>query len=250
MTDVEIAAILLATHRGAAPARVAVADEAQAYAVQRLVMAELGAIGGWKVGAPGPQAAPNCAPMPSSFLFPSPKTFDSVRYTQRDVESEIGFTFGKDLPPRETPYSAGDIVAAIATCQPGIEVLQSRLPDPDAAGAMAALADFIATGAYVWGSPIKDWQNVNFSVVQIRQTIEGGLAREGVGNPAGDMVRLMVWLANAGAVWAGGIKKGQIVTCGSWTGKTPAPASSEVVAAFSCAAPVVARFGREEDALS
>jgi 2-keto-4-pentenoate hydratase len=32
---------------------------------------------------------------------------------------------------------------------------------------------------------------------------------------------LVQWTANVGAVWAGGLKKGQVVTCGSWTGKSP-----------------------------
>jgi 2-keto-4-pentenoate hydratase len=34
------------------------------------------------------------------------------------------------------------------------------------------------------------------------------------------MIRLMIWMANEGAVWAGGLKAGQFVTCGSWTGKS------------------------------
>ena len=104
------------------------------------------------------------------------------------------------------------------------------------------LADFIQTGAYIWGEPIADWQTLDFAAMQIIQTISDGVTVARVGNPAGDMIRLMVWLANTGAVWAGGIKAGQIVTCGSWTGKTQAPAGSEVVAAFSGAQPVWVRF--------
>jgi 2-keto-4-pentenoate hydratase len=71
MTDDDIAAKLLAVHAGAPPARIEVADERQAYAVQRLVAAGLGPIGGWKVGAPGPDAAPNCAPMLTPRCSPS-----------------------------------------------------------------------------------------------------------------------------------------------------------------------------------
>jgi 2-keto-4-pentenoate hydratase len=242
MGEAEIARALLGVHGGAAPVRIAIQDERQAYAVQRLVMAELGPIGGWKVGAPGPAATPNCAPMPASGIFPAPHSFDSAVYTQRDVESEIGFTFARDLPPRGTPYDAADIIGAIATCQPGIEVLQSRLQNPDGAGPLALLADLIQTGAYVWGEAIADWQDIDFAVMSITQTISDGIATERVGNPAGDMIRLMVWLANEGAAWAGGIKAGQIVTCGSWTGKTKAPAICDVEAAFSGAAPVRVRF--------
>jgi 2-keto-4-pentenoate hydratase len=242
MTEHDIAEQLLAVYAGAPPASITVENEAQAYAVQRLVAARLGPIGGWKVGAAGPAAAPNCAPMREACLFQGPKDIDSKVFTQRDVESEIGFTFKTGLSPRDAPYTANDIIAAIGTCQPGIELLQSRLANPDAAGALALLADSIQTGAYVWGEPIADWQTVEFACMQITQTISDGLTVARFGNPAGDMIRLMVWLANTGAVWAGGIKAGHIVTCGSWTGKTQAPEGSEVVAMFFGAQPVRVRF--------
>jgi 2-keto-4-pentenoate hydratase len=238
MTDVEIADLLLGVRRGLAPARIEVADADQAYAVQRLVMVALGEIGGWKVGAEGPTAAPSCAPMPASHVVPAPHVLDAALFTQREVESEICFTFGADLPPRTAPYGPDEVLTAIATCQPGIEVLQSRLQAPDAAGRLAVLADFIQHGAFVWGEPIADWRSRDFLAMHVRQTIEGLPTIERTGNPAGDMVRLMVWLANEGAAWAGGIRQGQIVTCGSWTGKTRVPEGASAVAEFSGAAPL------------
>ena len=243
MTDADIADLLLAVRRGnAAPAHITVADESQAYAVQRLVTAELGPIGGWKVGAPGPTAPPNCAPLPGSTVYQAPKTLNSAGFTQREIESEICFTFAADLPPRLLPYEAPELIAAIATCQAGIEILQSRLADPDRASPLAILADSIQSGAFIWGKPITKWQTLDFTTMRISQTIDGAATKDSVGNPAGDMIRLMLWLANEGALWAGGIKAGQIVTCGSWTGKTPAPAKSQAIAAFTGAIPVLVRF--------
>ena len=220
------------------------ASEAQAYGVQRHVLAGLRAdLGGWKVGAAGPDAPPNCAPMPAAGIVPAPHCFDPAVFTRREVESEICFRLGADLPPRRTPYTGADILGAIKTCHPGIEVLQSRYADPDAAGALANLADLIQHGAFAWGAPIQGWRTIDFSAVTVTQTIAGGPSRRATGNPAGDMVRLMVWLANEGAVWAGGLKAGQIVTCGSWTGKTAAPRGAEIVAAFQHAEPVQIVFG-------
>jgi 2-keto-4-pentenoate hydratase len=180
--------------------------------------------------------------MPAANLFEAPHEFDSARFTQREVESEIFFRLGTDLPPRAAPYTREEVVAAIATCHPGIEVLQSRFADPDQAGGLALLADLIQHGAYVAGPAIAGWQAIDFAALAIRQSIEGGLTIEKVGNPAGDMIRLLVWLANTGAVWAGGLFAGQVLTCGSWTGKTRAPAGSTVVAAFAGAAAVTIRF--------
>jgi 2-keto-4-pentenoate hydratase len=243
MTDNDIALALLAAHHGApAIAAAPIEGEAQAYRIQALVMAELGAIGGWKVGAAGPEAPPSCAPMPASGLFSAPQEFDSRRFTQREVESEICFRLAHDLPPRDTPYTGADITAAIGSCHPGIEILQSRFAAPDSVGALCLLADFIQTGAYVTGAPIENWQSIDFPSLRITQTISGGPAITRTGNPAGDMIPLMVWLANSGSIWAGGLRAGQIVTCGSWTGKTPVPAGGEVVAAFERATPVTIRF--------
>ena len=243
MTDEQVATLLLAARQGAPiPSAEAPENEAQAYRVQARVMAELGEIGGWKVGSPAPDGAITCAPMPASGLRRAPSRFDPALFTQREVESEICFVLGTDLPPRQAPYGRAELLAAIDTCHPGIEVLQSRYADPDKAGALALLADFIQTGGYAVGAPIPGWRDVDFASLPVTQTIEGGPERRAVGNPAGDMLRLMIWLANTGATWAGGLRAGQVVTCGSWTGKTAAPAGSAATAAFGGAEPVVVEF--------
>ena len=45
-------------------------------------------------------------------------------------------------------------------------------------------------------------------------------------------MRLLPYLANEGAARTGGLKAGQWITTGSWTGNTPAPAGSTAVATF------------------
>ena len=205
--------------------------EADAYAIQRLVLEAIGPIGGWKVGASGPAAPPSCAPMPQSGLHRAPATLPSASLTTRHIESEIALLLANDLPPRARPYTAADLRAAIATCHPGIEILQSRFADPDAAGPLANLADLIRHGAYILGPSIPDWELIDFDRLVVIQTIDG-IALRRTGNPAGDMLRLLVWLANEGAVWAGGLRAGQIVTTGSWTGATPALAGAHVSTMF------------------
>lgn len=205
-------------------------DAAEAVAVQRLVLAEIGPIGGWKVGAAGPEAVPSCAPLPASGIYRGDRVFPAAAFTTREAESEIAFVMGRDLPPRDAPYGRDDVLDAIASCHPGVELLQSRfagLVDP-----LSNLADLIRHGAYVLGAPIAGWRAVDFAEVEVRQTI-GDAVITRRGNPAGDMIRLVQWLADAGARWAGGLRAGDVVTCGSWTGATPVPVGGAVVAAFS-----------------
>jgi 2-keto-4-pentenoate hydratase len=206
--------------------------EADAYAIQALITEQLGPVGGWKVGAPGPHAPPNCAPMPAAGIFPSPAKLDPAVFTLREVESEIAFRLATDLPPRGHPYTESDMVAAIASCHPAIEILQPRFAEPETIDALSHQADLIRHGAFVYGDVVPAWQHIDFPNLKITQTIAGGPTTEAVGNPAGDMMRLMLWLANSGAVWAGGLRAGQFITCGSWTGRTPAPAGALVTTAF------------------
>ena len=61
-------------------------------------------------------------------------------------------------------------------------------------------------------------------------------------NTAGDLLRLIPWLANEGAVRSGGLRAGQWITTGSWTGNTPADSTSSVIAEFTKAGRVDLRF--------
>jgi 2-keto-4-pentenoate hydratase len=239
------ASILLAARNGTLaaplPPELRPRTEADAYEIQRLTVASLGPIGGWKVGAGGPDAAPACAPMPQAGLHEAPATLHGAAFTTRDVESEIAFVLGRDLPPRDAPYTRADIVAAIESAHPAIEVLQSRFGEPDGVDALSNLADLIRHGAFITGNAIPGWEHIDFGHVTVTQTI-GEAVTHARGNPAGDMIRLVAWLANTGAVWAGGLRAGQVVTCGSWTGSTPAPEADHVSVEFSISAPVALGF--------
>jgi len=216
-------------------------SEADAYAIQRACMADLGPIGGWKVGAAGPEAPPSCAPMPLAGIFQAPVVLPSDGFTTRDIESEIAFILGQDLPPRAAAYGRTDVLSAIASCHPGIEILQSRFEDGDAVDALSNLADMIRHGAYVVGAAVAGWQAIDFAALEVAQAINGVVLHRR-GNPAGDMVRLIMWLANNGARWAGGLHAGQVITCGSWTGKTSAPVGAQVAVTFAGIAPVRMAF--------
>ena len=232
-TEAEAAALLRAARRGTTPLAdlpdaLRPADAAGAYAIQRAVI-EGTAIGGWKVGAAGPDKPCICAPMPAPGIVASPAHLPHGRL--RGIEAEVAFRIGHDLPPRATPYSRAEIIAALASAHPAIEVLESAYADPDAVAPFTNLADSMMHGGFVHGPGLADWQALDFGNMTVTQTIDGAtIAR--TGNPAGDMIRLVEWLANEGSRWAGGLRAGQFVTCGSWTGKTLAPAGAQARVSF------------------
>lgn len=211
-------------------------DEAAAYAIQRLVAAQLGPIGGWKVGASDPQAAPTCAPMPTAGICASPSVVPA-NAVDAAIEAEIAFRLGCDLPPRATPYGRDEVIAALATAHPAIEWLQSRFVDPMAVDRFSQLADSQTHGGFVWGQGVVQWQAIRFETETVTLDVDGASLRR-MANPAGDMIRLIQWLADEGAVWAGGLRAGQFVTCGSWTGKTQVRPGQAVQVRFASFEPV------------
>lgn len=203
------------------------------YAIQRTVVQQLGAIGGWKVGAPNTEAIPLCGPMFAAGLKASPATLPDQEYPLRGLEAEVAFRMATDLPPRSTPYTREEVIEAIASCHAAIEELESRFTDLNRMDNPSLVADCQSHGAFVFGPAVRDWHKIEWDREPVVLLVDGKAAVEGVGSlPARDMLRLMTWLANEGAVWAGGLKAGDFVTTGSWTGKAYAEPGATVVARF------------------
>ena len=232
----QFADLLLAARKDMTGGRIATlpdalkpADMAAALAVQHKV-AKSFAIGGWKVGAPGGTKV--CGALPAATIQPSPAKLAPAEHPLRIVESEVAFRMKSDLPRRATPYTKAEIVAAIDTMHPAIEVCESRFVEPKDFDLMANLADTQSHGGFVYGPATKDWQKVDLSAQICRQFVNSALDTERTGYPFGDILDLMLWLANEGSTWAGGLKAGQFVTCGSWSGANRVPAGATVRADF------------------
>ena len=195
------------------------ADAAAAYFIQHSIMAGLGRIGGWKVGSAGPTGPFTCAPLPASHILPSPARVTQSECPDRGVEAEIALRLRSDLPPRDLPYGRDELLDAIESAHPAIELLQSRYRKVDDVDPLSALADSLSHYGLVFGPAIPGWNTIDFDREGVRVLADGREIKRATGNPAGDMLRLLAWLADQGARWAGGLKAGQIVTTGSWTGK-------------------------------
>jgi 2-keto-4-pentenoate hydratase len=214
----------------------------EAYFVQDRLALAYGEIGGWKVGAPSPDAMPMFAPMPRAWIASNHAELGG-RHRFRGLEAEIAFQMGKDLPPREKAYSRDEVAAAIASCHPAIEVIESGLTDPLKATKLSMIADLQMHGAFVYGAAVANWQAIDFSKEHVVLAVDGVVRVDRTGsNTSGDLMRLLPWLANEGAVRTGGLKAGQWITTGSWTGLTLAIASSSVNVQFSSAGEVDLRF--------
>jgi 2-keto-4-pentenoate hydratase len=207
---------------------------ADAYAIQDAVADATGPIGGWKVGAKDATAEPTCAPLCVAWIVASPARFEHDRFARHGIEAELAFTFARDLPPSDRTYAERDVAAAIASVHPVIEVVDSRFADVQAADPLSQLADSLSHGALVVGPGIA--LPAAFDVARQSVELRFGEALEFSGvnsNPAGDPLRLLAWLANHVAGRRGGLRRGDVVTTGSWSGLRFAEPRARVRARFA-----------------
>lgn len=215
----------------------------EAYFIQDRMSLAYEAIGGWKVGAPAPDATPSFAPMPKAWMVHSGCDLQGVAHRYRGIEAEIAFKLGKDLLPRDTPYTREEVIASVESMHPAIEVLETGLVDPTQATKLTSVADMQVHGGFVYGDAVPNWQEINFSKETVTVAMDGAMRVERTGsNTSGDLLRLLPWLANEGASRTEGLRKGDWITTGSWTGVTLAAAGSAVEVQFGHAGTVSLRF--------
>jgi 2-keto-4-pentenoate hydratase len=213
----------------------------EAYSMQDEMIKAYLPIGGYKIGGP-PTADPFFAPLPKAWITTSGSTLKGIRF--RAVEAELAFLMGKDLPPRSTPYTREEVIDAVASCHPAIEVLEMAFPTPEGKEKFTLFGDMQQHGGLVYGAAFADWQKLDLAQESVKLIVDGALLMEKTAsNPAGtDLVRLLVFLANEGAARTGGLKKGDWITTGSWTGNTPVAAGANVDVKFAHAGDVSLRF--------
>jgi len=138
------------------------------------------------------------------------------------AEAEFAFRMGRDLPPRSQPYSVDEVLAAVDTLHPAIEVPDSRFDDFTIVGAPSLIADNACAHQFVLGPAAKaDWRSLNLVEHRAIGTA-GDLTREGKGaNVLGDPRVALAWLANELSGLGITLKAGQVVTTG--TCLTPLP---------------------------
>ncbi len=230
--------LLAGAHRSRTPAPtggLALASDEDAYRVQDNVFAELwpGARpAGWKAGGPSDQVTPTAAPIPPERLLRSPSSVQASALHMIGVEAEVAYCLARDLPPRSRPYSDRSIAAAVGEVLVAIELCGSRLEAWKETSGVWKLADFQSNSALVVGSGTKDWQKVDFEAQECQFTIGSRVAKAKGSHPFGNPFRLLPWLVKHAAQRGLGLRAGDVITTGAWTGLEAAKAGDTVVARF------------------
>ena len=169
------------------------------------------------------------------------------------AEAEFAFRMGRDLPPRPQPYSVDEVLAAVATLHPAIEVPDSRFDDFTIVGAPQLIADNACAHQFVLGpATTADWRALDLVQHRVVGTVgeytvgrpfTGRLTREGKGaNVLGDPRVALAWLANELSGLGITLKAGQVVTTGTCLVPLPIQPGDQITMDFGVLGGLAARM--------
>jgi 2-keto-4-pentenoate hydratase len=206
-------------------------DRASGYSAQKEIVKFSGQkIAGWKIAATSTAGqkhigvdGPLAGPLLANRVLADGATVPLDGNVMLVAEAEFAFTFAYALPKRENPYTQNEVLAAVSSLHPAIEVPDSRYNDFAKVGAPQLIADTACADWFVLGAPTTaDWRarDLVTHAVSAYRNDEHVAAGSGA-NVLGDPRVALAWLVNELRTYADGIAAGQIVTTGTCV--TPIP---------------------------
>ncbi|HWT31240.1 MAG TPA: hydratase, partial [Propylenella sp.] len=154
----------------------------------------------------------------------------------RVAEAEFAFRMGRPLAPRAHPYVMGEVLAAVESLHPAIEIPDSRYDDFTIVGAPQLIADDACAHFFVLGPATETpWRDCDLLEHSVTATALGapGSTHKGKGrNVLGDPRAALTWLVNELSGLGIALKTGQVVTTGTCVVPVPIAAGDKVRADF------------------
>jgi 2-keto-4-pentenoate hydratase len=226
-------------------------DRREAYAIQAALEDHAaGNLFGWKIAATSEAGqkhinvdGPMAGRILSQTVLPDGGTASMAGNEMRVAEPEFAFRMATDLPPRSSPYSVQQILDAVATLHPAIEIPDSRFADFVSAGAAQIIADNACAHLFVLGAPsTANWRSLDLVEEKPVITLRG---RQFIGhgkNVLGDPRIALTWLANELSQLGVTLRTGQIVTTGTCHPPLPIQSGDLFEADFGAIGRVSVRF--------
>ena len=161
----------------------------------------------------------------------------------RVAEPEFAFRMRADLPARSTPYTLQQVLDAVDTLHPAIEMPDSRFKDFVGAGAAQIIADNACAHLFVLGPPaVSDWRALDLVEERPVVTLRGQQFIGHGKNVLGDPRLALTWLANELRQLGVTLRAGQVVTTGTCHPPLPIQSGDVFAADFGAIGKVSVRF--------
>jgi len=245
--QIAAASQVLATHwrdgtkLEALDARLRPQSRADGYAVQAVLETKpLGKLFGWKIAATSEAgqkhinvAGPMAGRIMSDTVIVDGGTALMKGNEMRVGEPEFAFRMGRDLPPRTTPYSVDEVLAAVDSLHPAIEIPDSRFADFAGAGEAQLIADNACAHLFVLGAPTRaNWRAMDLVEERPQITLRGQHYVGHGKNVLGDPRAALAWLANELSGLGITLRAGEVVTTGTCHPPLPIQAGDHFAADF------------------
>lgn len=211
---------------------------AQGYAVQALLEERSGApLFGWKIAATSAEGqahigvgGPLAGRLLAERVIPDGGTLALGTSLMRVAEPELAFRMARDLEPRFEPYAVEEVLAAVDTLHPAIELPDSRFLDFVTAGEAQLIADNACAHRFVLGPAMPaGWRDLDLARHRVVARCTGRPDREGIGaNVLSDPRVALAWLANELSGLGITLQAGQVVTTGTCMVPLPVEPGQEV----------------------
>jgi 2-keto-4-pentenoate hydratase len=227
-------------------------DRAEGYAIQAAIeQTSKKPLFGWKIAATSEAGQKHInveGPMAGRILaetvIANGGTASMAGNEMRVGEPEFAFRMASDLPPRSEPYTVQQVLDAVATLHPAIEIPDSRFADFVSAGAAQIIADNACAHLFVLGAATaSNWRALDLveerPVITLRGTQYTGHGKNVLGDPR----IALAWLANELRELGITLKAGQIVTTGTCHPPLPIQSGDRFAADFGSLGKVSVGFG-------
>jgi 2-keto-4-pentenoate hydratase len=221
-------------------------DRAEGYAIQAQLMAHTAKpLFGWKIAATSTAGqkhinvdGPLAGRILAERVVPKGSEVHLGSDRMRVAEAEFAFRMARDLPPRAQDYTGREVLAAVDTLHPAIEVPDSRFADFTKVGAAQLIADNACAHQFALGAATKaDWRSIDLAAHKVVGSLTGRRGRavkhEGTGaNVLGGPLIALTWIANELSRNGVGLKAGEVVTTGTCVMPLPLHEGDIVIADF------------------
>jgi len=147
------------------------------------------------------------------------------------------------LPPRTAPYSVQEVLGAVGTLHPAIEIPDSRFADFVSAGEAQLIADNACAHLFVLGDPTStDWRGRDLIEERPVVTLRGEKFIGHGKNVLGDPRVALAWCVNELRALGITLREGQVVTTGTCCTPLPIQARDVFAADFGALGKVSVGF--------